>query len=65
MAKRQSGARVLRVPTPVRPALRQAWRALCAGLRRVRDWPDPDSPYSPFLTVLVAALFVLIALASR
>ena len=34
-------------------------------LRRIRDWPDPDNPYSPFLTVLVAAVFVLAGIAFR
>ena len=51
--------------TGIRPSLRNAWQSVCAVLRCVRDWPDPDSPYSPFLTVLVAAVFVLVALASR
>ena len=49
----------------IRPSLRNSWRSVCAVLRRIRDWPDPDSPYSPFLTVLVAAVFVLTVLASR
>jgi hypothetical protein len=51
--------------TGFRPSLRDGWRSIGDALRRVRDWPDPDSPYSPFLTVLVAASFVLFSLAFR
>lgn len=51
--------------TAVRPGLRDVWRSICQGARRVRDWPDPDSPYSPFLTVLVPSLFILFVLATR
>jgi len=49
----------------VRPSLRDVWRSVCNGLRRIRDWPDQDSPYSPLLTVLIPALFILIVLATR
>jgi len=65
MAKRENNAHVLVARTSVRASIREGWRRVCAGLRHVRDWPDPDSPYSPLMTVFVAALFVLTAIAFR
>jgi hypothetical protein len=46
-------------------AIRATWRNVGVALRHIRDWPDPDNPYSPLLTVLLPSLFVLVAFAFR
>ena len=65
IAMRENNASAVTTRIPARASVRAMLRSICASLRRVRDWPDPDSPYAALVIVSVAAFYVLMALAFR
>jgi len=58
-AARENETSLTMMHTGVDPSIREGRHRVSWWLRRIRDWPDPNNPYSPLLCVSVVGLFVL------